>query len=146
MQCVIASSMVGELQMLLLVGDDHVDVVGAAKAVVGDRQQRVGVGRQVDARDRRALVGHQIDEARILMREPVVILAPDGGRQQDVLGRDRGAPRHVVLADVQPLGVLVEHRIDDVREGLVGVEEPMAAGEQVALEPAEQACAPRASP
>ena len=45
---------------------------------------------------------------------------------------------HVVLADVQPLGVLVEHRIDDVREGLVGVEEPVAPGEQVALQPAEQ--------
>ena len=42
----------GELQVLLLVGDDDVDAVGAAQALVGDRQQRVGVGRQVDARDR----------------------------------------------------------------------------------------------
>ena len=72
------------------------------------------------------------------MREAVVVLAPDGGRQQDVLGRDRGAPRHVVLADVQPLGVLVEHGIDDVGKGFVGVKEPMPAGEQIALEPAEQ--------
>ena len=53
-----------ELQVLLLVGDDDVDVVGAAQAVIGDRQQRVGVGRQVDAHDRRALVGDEIDEAR----------------------------------------------------------------------------------
>ena len=45
---------------------------------------------------------------------------------------------HVVLADVQPLGVLVEHRVDDVGEGLVGVEQAVAPGEQVALEPAEQ--------
>ena len=72
------------------------------------------------------------------MREPVVVLPPDRGRQQDVLGRDRGAPRHVVLADVQPFGVLVEHGIDDVRKGLVGVEEPVTPGEQIALEPAEQ--------
>ena len=42
------------------------------------------------------------------------------------------------FADVQPLRVLVEHRVDDVREGLVGVEEAVPAGEQVALEPAEQ--------
>ena len=61
------------------------------------------------------------------MREPVVVLPPDRRREQDVLGGDRGAPRHVVLADVQPLGVLVEHRIDDVGEGLVGVEEAVAA-------------------
>ena len=127
-----------ELQVLLFVGNDDIDVVGAAKAMVGDRQQRVGVGRQVDARDRRPLVGHQIDEPRILMREPVVVLPPDGGRQQDVLGRDRGTPRHVVLADVQPLGVLVEHGIDDVRKRLVGVEEPVTPREQVALEPADQ--------
>ena len=72
------------------------------------------------------------------MREPVVVLAPDGRRQQDVLRRDRRAPRHVVLGDVQPLRVLVEHRIDDVGERLVGVEEPVPAGEQIALQPAEQ--------
>jgi hypothetical protein len=32
--------------------------------------------------------------------------------------------------------VLVEHRVDDVNEGLVAVEDAVAAGEQVALEPA----------
>jgi hypothetical protein len=34
--------------------------------------------------------------------------------------------------------VLVEHRVDDVGKGLVGVEEAVATGEQVALEPPEQ--------
>ena len=67
-----------------------------------------------------------------------MVLPPDGRRQQDVLGGDRRAPRHVVLADVQPLRVLVEHRVDDVRERFVGVEEAVAAGEQVAFEPPEQ--------
>jgi hypothetical protein len=31
---------------------------------------------------------------------------------------------------------LVEHRVDDVDEGLVAVEEAVAAGQQIALEPA----------
>ena len=35
----------------LLAGHDHVDVVAAAQAVVGDRQERVRVGRQVDPDD-----------------------------------------------------------------------------------------------
>ena len=38
------------LQLRLLVDDDEVDVVAAAQAVVGDREQAVGVRRQVDAR------------------------------------------------------------------------------------------------
>ena len=38
--------------------------------------------------------------------------------------------------DLQPLGVLVEHRVDDVDERLVAVEQAVAAGQQVALEPA----------
>ena len=41
---------VEKLQMRLLVGDDDVDVVGAAQAMIGDAQQAVGVGRQIDAR------------------------------------------------------------------------------------------------
>ena len=127
-----------ELQVPLLVGDDDVDAVGAAQALVADHQQRVGVGRQVDTRDRRALVGHQVDESRILMGEAVVILPPDGRRQQDVLRRDRRAPPDVILADVQPLRVLVEHRIDHVRERLVGVEQPVPPGQQIPLQPAEQ--------
>ena len=46
----------------------------------------------------------------------------------------------MVLADVQPLGVLVDHRIDDVSERLVGVEEAVPAGEQVPLQPADELC------
>jgi hypothetical protein len=36
----------------------------------------------------------------------------------------------------EPLRVLVEHRVDDVDERLVAIEEPVPAGQQVALEPA----------
>jgi hypothetical protein len=49
----------------------------------------------------------------------------------EAIGRRQGMPR-----DLQPLGVLVEHRVDDVDERLVAVEEAVAAGQQVALEPA----------
>ena len=50
----------------------------------------------------------------------------------EAIGRRQG----IVPRDLQPLRVLVEHRVDDVDEGLVAVEEAVAAREQVALEPA----------
>ena len=39
-----------------------------------------------------------------------------------------------MIADRQPLGVLVEHRVDDVGERLVGAEEPVPAGEHIAFQ------------
>ena len=39
------------LEVRLLVGDDDVDVVDGAEAVVGDGEEAVGVGREVDAGD-----------------------------------------------------------------------------------------------
>ena len=53
----------------MLARDDDVDVVAAAQAVVGDREERVGVGRQVDADDVRLLVHHVVDEPGVLMGE-----------------------------------------------------------------------------
>jgi hypothetical protein len=44
--------------------------------------------------------------------------------------------RHGMWRDLQPLRMLVEHRVDDVDEGLVAREEAVATGQQVALEPA----------
>ena len=123
------------LQVLLLVADDDVDVVRALEAVVGDAEQRVDVGREVDAADVGALVHDDVEETGVLVREAVVVLPPDGRRDQQVERRDRRAPRELV-ADRQPLGVLVEHRIDDVDEGFVRREEAVPAGEQVALQPA----------
>ena len=44
--------------------------------------------------------------------------------------------RHGMCARyLQPLGVLVEHGIDDVDEGLVAGEKAVAAGEQIAFQP-----------
>ncbi len=76
-----------------------------------------------------------IDEAGILVGEPVVILSPDVGRQQVVQRRDRGAPGDLA-AHLQPLGMLVEHGVDDVDEGFVAGEQAVPTGEQVTLEPA----------
>jgi hypothetical protein len=65
-----------KLHMLLLVGDDHIDAIGLAQALVRHDEQRIGVRRQIDARDRRALIGDEVNETGVLMRETVMILTP----------------------------------------------------------------------
>ena len=40
-----------------------------------------------------------------------------------------------VAAHLQPFGMLVEHRIDDVDESLIAREEAVSAGQQVTLKP-----------
>ena len=77
----------------LLAGDDHVHVVAAAQAVVGDREQRVRVGRQVDADDLGLLVHDVVDEAGVLVGEAVVVLAPDVRAEEVVERGDRPPPR-----------------------------------------------------
>ena len=67
-----------------------------------------------------------------------MVLPPNCGREQDVFGSHRDTPRHVVLTDVQPLGVLVEHGIDNVGKRFVGVKKPMPPGQQISLKPAQQ--------
>ncbi|MPN26386.1 hypothetical protein SDC9_173810 [bioreactor metagenome] len=61
----------------LLAGNDHVDQVAASQALIRNHQQSVGVRRQVDPDDVGFLVHHMIDESRILVREAIVVLAPD---------------------------------------------------------------------
>lgn len=80
------------LQVVLLVGDDDVDVVGRPEAVVHARQQAVAVGREVDADDFGGLVGYHVEEARVLVGEAVVVLAPDDCGQEDVEGGHLDAP------------------------------------------------------
>ena len=95
----------------------------------------VGVGREIDADDVGFFVDDVIDEAGILVAEAVVILPPDV-RAEQVIQRSDGTTPGNVARDLQPFGVLVEHGIDDVDEGFVAVEEAVAAGEQIAFEPA----------
>ena len=51
---------------------------------------------------------------------------------EEIGARHRG----LQLALLQPLGMLVEHGVDDVHKGLVGREEAVPPGQHVALEPA----------
>ena len=73
-----------ELQVLLFVADDDIDVVGALQTMICNRQQTVHIGRKVDARDFGALVDDDIQEARILMRESVVVLTPNCGGDEQI--------------------------------------------------------------
>src|SRR5436190_2152865 len=82
-----------------------------AQAVVDDGEQRVRVGRQVDAHDVGLLVDDVVDEAGILVAEAVVVLPPDV-RRQEIVERGDGTPPRDVPRGLQPLRVLVEHRVD----------------------------------
>ena len=123
------------LEGWLLAGDDGVDAVAAAQAAVHDGEQAVGIGGQVDPGDGRLLVGEVVEEPGVLVAEPVVVLAPDVAGEQVVERGEPGAPVELG-GHLEPLGVLVDHRVDDVDERLVAAEQPVTTGEQVALEPA----------
>src|SRR6185437_100357 len=45
-------------------------------------------------------------------------------------------PPRDLARHLEPLGVLVEHRVHDVHERLVGVEDTVTAGEEISLQPA----------
>jgi len=126
------------LEMQGLIGDDDVDVVGAAEAVVGDREEAVAIGGKIDACYLWTFVGDDIEEAGVLVGEAVVVLPPDERGDEEINGGDGGAPAELELTFLEPLGVLVEHGVDDVHEGLVAGEEAMTAGEDVAFEPASE--------
>jgi hypothetical protein len=61
-------------------------------------------------------------------------LTPHRAGEQDVQRRHRLTPGHLETL-LDPLGVLVDHGVNDVHEGLVAVEEPMATRENVAFKP-----------
>ena len=69
------------------------------------------------------------------MREAIVILPPDVTGQK-IIERSNRSPPGEAARDLQPFGVLIEHRIDDVDEGLVAVEQAMPAGQQISFQPA----------
>jgi hypothetical protein len=116
-------------------GDHHVHVIAAAEAVFGYRQQAIGVRRQVDPDHLGFLVDDMVDEPRVLVAQPVVVLPPDMRAEQVIEGCDRTPPRDVV-AYLEPFGVLVEHRVDDMDERLVARKETVPSRQQVPLEPA----------
>ena len=69
------------------------------------------------------------------MGEAVVILPPDRRGDQQVQRRDRRAPGSS-LQIASHFACMVEHGIDHVDKRFVGGEEAVAAGEQIAFQPA----------
>jgi hypothetical protein len=65
------------LRSRLLAGDNDINVIAAAQAVVGDREQAIGIGRQIHANDLGLLVDDVVNEARVLVAEAVMVLPPD---------------------------------------------------------------------
>ena len=120
------------LKVELLVADDHVDIVLATQTMVDYRQQTIDIRRHVYPSHLSPFVDDHINEAGILVSEAVVILPPNSGGNQQVERRDTLTPGQLV-ADRQPLGVLVEHRIDDMRECFVSRKEAVPAGQDIAL-------------
>ncbi len=57
-------------------------------------------------------------------------------RGQQIIQRCDPAAPWQLRGHLQPFGMLVEHRIDDVDEGLVAVEQPMPSGQQIPFQPA----------
>src|SRR5699024_2410643 len=70
------------LRLRLFSGDDDVDVVLATQAMIVGGQQRVRIGRQVDADNVGSFVGDVVNEPGVLVGEPVVVLSPYVRRQQ----------------------------------------------------------------
>jgi hypothetical protein len=113
-----SSGHIEELQMILLVCYNDIDIVRALEAVIHRRQQAISIGRQIYSDDLRRLIAEDIEETRILMREAVMILTPDGGGQENVERRDCNAPLNL-RAFLEPFAVLSNHAVNDVDERLV---------------------------
>lgn len=122
------------LQMILLVGDDDIDVVVAAQAMVCHGKKTVSIRWKVDTDDFWALVGDNIEETRILVSETVVVLSPDGGCEENVKRGNLDSPFNFITL-LNPFAVLVNHGVDDVDEWLVAVKQTMATRKNVAFQP-----------
>src|SRR5579863_7617280 len=98
-------------------------------------QQAVSIWGQINAYYVGALIGHNIKKSWILMSEAVVVLPPYKRSDEQVDGRHRSAPAQFFFRLLQPLSVLVEHRIDHMHEGFIRRKETVTACEHVTLEP-----------
>jgi len=61
----------------LFAGDDDVDVIAAAQAMVGDGKEAIRVGWEIDTDDFGLFVDNVVDESGVLVGETVVVLPPD---------------------------------------------------------------------
>src|SRR5664279_3800840 len=102
--------------------------------MIGDRQQAVRIWRQIDPHYLGFLVRDMIDESGILVRKAIMVLSPDVRSEQIIQRSDRLTPRNLP-GYLQPLRVLIEHRIDDMNEGFLAREQAMASRKQIPFEP-----------
>ncbi len=91
-------------------------------------EEAVGVGRQIYSSDQGTLVRDHIKETGILVSEAVVVLTPNGRRDQQIQGGDGSTPFYFGFALFQPLCVLIEHGIDNVDERFIRRKESVAPG------------------
>lgn len=103
--------------------------------MVHGAQHTIGIWWEVDAHNFGRLVAYDIEESGILVSEPVVILSPDCRGKEDIEGGNCLSPGNFFTL-LEPLGVLVDHRVNDVNEWLVTVDETMTTAQQVTFEPA----------
>src|SRR6266566_8807301 len=68
------------------------------------------------------------------MREAVMFLSPECGGLQVVQGCHRQTPGDL-YGHFEELGILVHHGEDDIQKSLVGREQSMATGQEIALQP-----------
>src|ERR1700759_4682311 len=107
----------------------------AAQTMIGDREQAICVGGQVHPNYICFFVDDVIDESWILMSEAVVVLPPNMRSAEISKRRDRPPPLDIAR-DLQPLGMLIKHRIHDVDEGFVTRKKSVPSGEKVSFQPA----------
>ena len=69
-----------------------------------------------------------------MMGKTVVILPPNV-RAQEIVERSDFTPPREAGSHFEPLGMLIEHGIDDVDEGLIAIEHAVPPGEEIPLEP-----------
>jgi hypothetical protein len=69
------------------------------------------------------------------MCEAVVVLSPHGGCKEDIERRNLLSPLDLE-ALLDPLAMLVDHRINDVNEWFVAVEQTVSAGQDITFKPA----------
>ena len=65
------------LEFRLLAGNDHVHIIPTAQTVIGDGKQTVRVRRKVYTDEAGLFIHNEINEARVLVAEAVVVLAPN---------------------------------------------------------------------
>src|SRR5579871_2365612 len=66
------------LQLWLLINHNQVHVVTTAETMIGNREETIGIRWQIDASNRPLLGKNRVEQARPLVAEAIVVIAPAG--------------------------------------------------------------------